>query len=79
MERKIDMPYVQIFEHLITPDIVKGERQKLGLTEAELAAEAQLTESEVKLFEAGKLQDIKIVATLSAALKRRGGTFPKLS
>jgi ribosome-binding protein aMBF1 (putative translation factor) len=72
------MPSVQISEHQITPDIVKAERQKLGLTEAELAAEAGLTESQVKHFEARKLQDIKVVAKLGAALGRRGSTFPKL-
>ena len=62
---------------IISPDIVRDLRQKLGMTQAELADEAKVSEAEVKAYEEGEPTKFIVIHEIGSALLRRGGVFPK--
>jgi ribosome-binding protein aMBF1 (putative translation factor) len=62
---------------IISPDIVRDLREKLGMTRAQLADEAKVTEDEVKAYEAGAPTKFVVVHEIGSALERRGAEFPK--
>jgi ribosome-binding protein aMBF1 (putative translation factor) len=64
-------------ENMISPDIVRELREKLGMTQAELADEAKVSEADVKAYESGRTYDIVVVHQIGSALQRRGADFPK--
>lgn len=62
---------------MISPDIVRDLREKLGMTPAELADEAKVSEAEVHAYEAGEPSKFAVIHEIGSALKRRGAIFPK--
>lgn len=72
------MPNVILERSIISPDLVREIRQQLGLSEGELAAEAGLTEAEVRKFEDGRRVPVRTAALLRRALANRGAVFPVL-
>ena len=64
-------------ERIIGPDIVRDLREKLGMTQAELAEEAKLSEADIKAYEAGRGANILIADAIGSALLRRGAVFPR--
>jgi predicted transcriptional regulator len=62
---------------IISPDIVRDLREKLGMTQAELADEAKVSEADVKVYESGAPTTFVVVHQIGSALKRRGADFPK--
>lgn len=66
--------------HLITPDIVRGIREKLGWSTADLAAKAGLAEATIVAFEGhNRLKDeIKVVAAITQAFQNAGASLPPL-
>ena len=64
-------------DKIISPDIVRDLREKLGMTHAELAGETKITEDEVKAYEAGAPTTFVVVHEIGSALERRGAKFPK--
>ena len=62
---------------MISPDIVRDLRKKLGMTLAELADEAKVSEIEVNAYEAGNPTKFVVIHEIGSALKRRGAIFPK--
>jgi transcriptional regulator with XRE-family HTH domain len=61
----------------ISPNIVRDLREKLGMTQAQLAGEAKVSEVEVNAYEAGATTKFVVVHKIGSALKRRGAEFPK--
>jgi transcriptional regulator with XRE-family HTH domain len=72
---EFQMPVV-FTEEVWTPAIVRVVREKLGKTEAEIAAEAGMTEAAYKKYEAGQDLDIKTHVKIDQALKRLGDKHP---
>jgi transcriptional regulator with XRE-family HTH domain len=68
---------VDVTEEIWTPDTVRTAREKLGKTEAEIGAEAGITEAAYKRYEAHPDRDIKTDAKIHQALRRLGGKHPK--
>jgi predicted transcriptional regulator len=64
-------------DKIISPDIVRDWREKFGMTHAELAREAKITEDEVKAYEASAPTKFVVVHEIGSALERRGAEFPK--
>lgn len=63
---------------IISPDIVRDLRENLGMTQAQLADEAKVSEAEVNAYEAGEPPtSVIIVDKIGRALERRGAEFPK--
>jgi ribosome-binding protein aMBF1 (putative translation factor) len=61
---------------IISPDIVRDLREKLGMTQAELADEAKVSEVEVKAYEDCAPTKFGVIHEIGSALKRRGAEFP---
>ena len=64
-------------ERIISPEIVRGLREGLGMTQAELAAEAKVSEAEVRAYEAREPTKFQVVEAIGSALQRRGAVFPR--
>jgi DNA-binding transcriptional regulator YiaG len=64
---------------IISPDIVRGLREKLGMAQAELAYEAKVSPAEVKAYEDGEATTFQLVDAIGSALQRHGAVFPKPS
>jgi transcriptional regulator with XRE-family HTH domain len=62
---------------IISPDIVRELREKRGLTQAQLADEAKVSEAEVNAYETGAPSEFVIVHKIGSALERLGAEFPK--
>jgi len=62
---------------IISPDIVRNWREKLGLTQAQLASEAKVSEAEVEGYEAHALHDIRVLDKIGSALERLGAVFSR--
>ncbi len=66
-------------QQIISPDIIRDLREKLGMTQAELADEAKVSEIQVKAYEDGEAATFQLVDAIGSALQRRGAVFPKPS
>jgi transcriptional regulator with XRE-family HTH domain len=64
---------------IISPDIVRNWREKLDLTQAQLASDAKVSEAELAGYEANALHDIRVLDKIGTALERLGAVFPKPS
>jgi DNA-binding XRE family transcriptional regulator len=64
-------------DKIISPDVVRDLREKLGMTQAQLADEAKVSEAEVIAYEAGAPSRFSVVHEIGLALLRRGAVFPK--
>jgi ribosome-binding protein aMBF1 (putative translation factor) len=64
-------------DKIISPDIVRSLRETLGMTQAELADEAKISEDKVKAYEASAPTKFVVVHEIGSALERRGAEFPK--
>jgi DNA-binding transcriptional regulator YiaG len=62
---------------MISPDIVRDLRKKLGMTRAQFADEAKVSEGEVSAYEAGAPTKFVVIHEIGSALKRLGAIFPK--
>jgi len=62
---------------IISPDIVRDLREKLGMTQTQLAAEAKVSEAEVNAYEEGASTKFAVLHEIGSALVRCGAVFPK--
>jgi transcriptional regulator with XRE-family HTH domain len=72
------MPVTTTFTtKIISPDIVRNWREKLGLTQAQLASKARASEAELAGYEANALHDIRVLDKIGSSLERLGAIFSK--
>jgi transcriptional regulator with XRE-family HTH domain len=69
-------PKIEFTEEEWNPGTVRTAREKLGKTEAEMAAEAGITEAAYNRYEANNDPDIKMHVKIHQALMRLGGKHP---
>jgi DNA-binding transcriptional regulator YiaG len=67
---------VTFSNQMISPDIVRNLREKLGMTQAELADEAKVSEPEVKAYEEGEPTKFVVIHENWFGIAATRGSFP---